>query len=994
VRSGGRAALLGLLLLLFAAPAAALDPDKALNQYGLAVWTADQGLPQNSVAALLQDREGYLWIATQEGLARFDGQTFVVFDKRREPLLTSPSVLCLLEGRDGTLWAGLEAGGLVGRRQGRFFRPQMEGPLAAESVNTLWEDGEGTLWVGTTEGHLYTCRQDRIAPKPAPGLKGTCIYALAGDGEGRLWAGTNEAVARYGEGVWETVLSAGKEPDWFYALLPEKDGLWVGSYRGLHRWEKGAARRWGEESGLPGSTVTALLFEKGSSTLWLGTSRGLARFREGRFEVLDEREGLPNGNVGSLCLDREGGLWVGTKGGLVHLYDADVVTVGRRQGLRSEVVLAVAEDEGGALWVGTEGGGLVRREGGRSEVVGKELGLEGTSVPALHPEGGALLFHVDGRGIFEWRNGKLRRLHPEMEELRHYSISDLRRLRDGRLALAASSGLYLEEAGGKRLRRIKPDDRWPSPIVNALWEAPDGTLWAGGEGGLLLFREDRLVEVRGKADGLPDVRINGLFAGEAGRLWITTSGGLALFENGRFRSLTAREGLPNETLFAALEDRLGHLWLSSNGGIFRAKTEDVVKACRGKLRAVPFQVFGKADGMASGECNGGTQPPGWRSASGRLLFATMKGVAVVDPGRLRPNLVAPPVTLEGAAVNGRPVSCENGLLRIPPGRHRLEIRFSALTFSAPERVLFRFRMEPFDAEWSAPQGSRTAVYTALPPGSYTFRVTACNKDGVWNEAGASLAVVQEPRLYERRSVQGLAALLLILVLASALWVREKRAEERERELQRLVARRTADLNDLNARLERQAAELEEANRRLALLSQQDDLTGLANRRTFDEALENEWRRALRSGQPLALLMADIDHFKAFNDAYGHLEGDLCLSRVAAVLRESVGRAGDLVARYGGEEFAVILPGLDLPAALAVAENLRRRVEVLGIPTAVSDAAPVVTLSLGAASCVPARERSPRDLLARADAALYAAKRKGRNRVEGADGQPPPERLPG
>lgn len=978
-----------------ALPFSALDPERALNQYGLTVWTADGGLPQNSVAALLQDREGYLWAGTQEGLARFDGQTFVVFDKRREPLFASASVLCLREGRDGTLWVGLEAGGLLGRRRGRFFRPADEGPLAGESVNTLWEDSGGTLWIGTAEGHLYSCREDRIAPEKAPGLEGDCIYALAGDGEDRLWAGTNRAVARLRGGVWETVLSAKKEPNWFYALLPEGKGTWVGSYRGLHRWEERSTRRWGQEEGVPGSTVTALLWEQASSTLWLGTSRGLARFREGRFEVLDEREGLPNGQVGSLCLDREGGLWVGTKGGLAYLYDADVVTVGRRQGLRSEVVVAVAEDEEGALWVGTEGGGLLRRAGGRPEVVGEEWGLLGATVPTLRPApGGSLLFVADGRGLFEWREGKVRPLHPEAEELRHYSVSDIRRRRDGRLALAASSGLYLEDAGGKRLRRIAPDDRWPSPILNALWEAPDGTLWAGGEGGLLLFQEDRLVKVYGKADGLPDLRINGLFEGAEGRLWVTTSGGLALFEGGRFHPLTAREGLPNETLFAALEDGRGSLWLSSNGGLFRAPVERVVRACREGGPAVDFQVFGKADGMASGECNGGTQPPGWRTASGRLLFATMKGVAVVDPRRLRPNLLAPPVTLEGAVLDGRPLSLESGLLRIRPGRHRLEIRFSALTFSAPERVLFRFRMEPFDVAWSPPQTARTAVYTALPPGSYTFRVTACNKDGVWNETGASLAVVQEPWLYERRSVQGLAVLVLLLALGWAWRVRERRAEARERVLQRLVAERTADLNELNARLERQAADLEEANRRLAFLSRQDDLTGLANRRTFDEALESEWRRALRSGHPLALLMADIDHFKAFNDAYGHLEGDACLSRVAAVLREAVGRAGDLVARYGGEEFAVILPGLDLSAALSVAENLRCRVEALAIPTAVSDAAPVVTLSLGAASCIPERTSLPRDLLARADAALYEAKRKGRNRVEGAGAQERPVRFPG
>ncbi|MGC8724530.1 MAG: diguanylate cyclase [Acidobacteriota bacterium] len=397
--------------------------------------------------------------------------------------------------------------------------------------------------------------------------------------------------------------------------------------------------------------------------------------------------------------------------------------------------------------------------------------------------------------------------------------------------------------------------------------------------------------------------------------------------------------------------------------------------------------YNREDGLRSAECVGGCQPAGTVTRSGTLWFPTMRGVAAIDPGAEMDSGRPPRVVLESVAADGTPLD-PGRPVRLAPGTESLEFRFTALTFISPRRVRFRYRLDGLDKEWKEVTRRRSADYSRLPPGTYTFRVKASTGGGVWSQQGATAQVVMEPYFYQTGWFYAVALLSLLMAgYAAYLW-RVGELKRRERRLVALVADRTRQLEQANAQLKDQAGRLSAVNALLEGFSYQDALTGVANRRRLEEVLDSELRRAVRAGSPLALVMADIDHFKDFNDTYGHQRGDEWLCSVARILSETLSRAGDFIARYGGEEFVAVLAGADLAAGVVVAEEMRRRVETLGIPHRFAEGRGVVTISLGVAAVVPGGRGTVEELFRAADGALYSAKQRGRNRVEAAVARAP------
>jgi diguanylate cyclase (GGDEF)-like protein len=384
------------------------------------------------------------------------------------------------------------------------------------------------------------------------------------------------------------------------------------------------------------------------------------------------------------------------------------------------------------------------------------------------------------------------------------------------------------------------------------------------------------------------------------------------------------------------------------------------------------RVFDRSDGARSRECNGGSQPAAARAADGRFWFPTLAGVVVFDPARQPVNPQPPTVRIERLLVDGAPLD-PGAPARVPAGSRRIEAHFTAASLSAPARVRFRHRLAGYERDWMDVGTSRAAVYGRLPPGDYRLEVLARNEDGVEAAAPATLALRVLPRIHETALFRygGAAALAALFALAYAARVRG--LHRRERTLQALVASRTAELAAT-------ADRLREANHELERLSATDPLTGLANRRSFDLRLDEEWRRARRERATLAIAVLDVDCFKPYNDTYGHPAGDQGLREIARVVAAASRRAGETAARLGGEEFALLLPGADLDTAATLAEGVRAAVERLAIPHHASTAARVLTVSCGVAATVPSEPGAPAALVDRADQALYRAKRAGRNRV--------------
>ena len=523
-----------------------------------------------------------------------------------------------------------------------------------------------------------------------------------------------------------------------------------------------------------------------------------------------------------------------------------------------------------------------------------------------------------------------------------------------------------------RWSTLTTHDGLPNDNVRTVVEAQDGAFWIGTDGGLAHYTEGAFHKY-GVADGLTSDAIYSVLLDPDGVLWVSTlGGGLHRFENGRFTAFTTQQGLFDSVVFQILDDGSGNLWMSSNRGVYRVSKTDLDAVARHRLSAVPWRLFGTADGMESSECNGGNQPAGIRIRDGRLWFATLKGAVAVDPDHVLTNTVPPPVQLEEVIVDKRQLD-PNRDARLMPGPGALEFHYAGLSFLAPQRVHFRYRLEGFDKEWVDAGTRRAAYYTNTPPGTYRFHVIACNNDGVWNEKGATFGFTLTPHLYETRWFYSICVAALLFLATGVYRLRVRGLTRRKADLVRLVGERTRQLEEANQRLE-------QANRALRRLSSQDGLTGIANRRQFDEVLDLEWRRAYRSEAPLSLLMLDIDHFKTFNDAHGHQRGDDYLKAMAAALRDGLNRPGDVVARYGGEEFAVILPDTDERGALSCAERLRQSVLCLEIPHDRPGAPLSAAVSIGVATTFPREGSSSATLIAAADEALYRAKSEGRNRV--------------
>jgi signal transduction histidine kinase/streptogramin lyase len=469
----------------------------------------------------------------------------------------------------------------------------------------------------------------------------------------------------------------------------------------------------------------------------------------------------------------DGALWIGTFGGLVRFKDGRFTAYTTRDGLSNNVVLSLAFDRDGALWVGTLGGGLNRLENGRFRRYSKAEGLSHDTVLSILQDG-------DGTLWAGTRSGGLNRL--ENGRFRTYTTAD---------GLGSNDVRYLRQAR-------------------------DGGLWIATLGGGLNRFKDGTFKAYTKKDGLSSDLVLTVHEDADGTVWIGTfGGGLNRLKDGAFTTYTTREGLHDDVVFQILDDDRGNLWISSNHGVARVSRQELDDFAAGRIRQLRPATFGVSDGMRSAECNGAHQPAGWKTRDGRLWFPTIRGITTVDPNRMPLNTQLPPVVIEEFRVNERDVVLGESP-ELPPGRSRLDFQFTALSLLAPEKVQFRYKLEGYDEEWAPAGTRRSATYTNLPPGRYTFRVAASNNDGLWNEAGATQAFYLQPHFWQRRAFYAVYVLALALAVFAGMRLQRRRVEHlqaRERELLQLMHQRQIAedaLKAANRSLEQRVTELARA----------------------------------------------------------------------------------------------------------------------------------------------------------------------------------------
>ena len=789
-------------------------------------WQREQGLPQNSVRALAQTREGYLWIGTDNGLARFDGVRFVSFGEREG--LRCGAVSGILEDRCGALWIGSVSDGLTRWQDGKFITFKTKDGLPADSITALAEDNDGRLWVGTAAG-MGSLLDGRWTTLTNETVLGKTITGLFEDKKGILWVAVKgTGVFQFQDGKLNPVKDGSAERllrDPHCLLVDRHDRLWVGVgddfvlCRDGSQWNRYRIPRHLDRP------FISTLAESPDGTVWAGSvSEGLFQFNDGKLIAINASSGILDNVVESLLVDREGNLWVGTSAGLNQLRPKSVSCFGPEEGLGFGAVQGLAEIAPGKIWAGKASDGLYHWEGrnfSRLSLAGLSRNETQVNAVLATRDGGGWV--ASGKGLLHVEDPKAGALESQPTVLSELNAISLAEDRDGAVWAGTHEGGVWRLQGGAQTAMT---NLWQTRPVTAILQGGDGSMWIGTDGdGLHCYQGSAHIRYS-KANGLLNDAIRALHQDAQGVLWIgTAGGGLARWQDGNITVFTTREGLPDDTISQIIEDDAGRLWLGSNRGIASVSKVELQELAAGKTTTLYPRIFGRAEGMLSEECTGGFFPAGLKTKNGLLWFSTVKGLVVIDPylknaARRGPTVILEEVTLDGAPITAFPGAdskTENqksnaGLptLRIPPGQHRIELRYAGLNFTAPERVRFRYRLEGLDSDWVDAGGSRNVSYPFVPPGKHQFQVIACDGDGVWSESGAGVELTVLRYFWQTWWFIGLATFGFFVFVGGTIRFLERRKAqgqlkqlERARELERERARIAQDLHDdLGASLSR------------------------------------------------------------------------------------------------------------------------------------------------------------------------------------------------
>ena len=768
--------------------ACALEPATPLASYGRQSWVMENGLPQNTVQALLQTRDGFVWLGTEVGLVRFDGNGFVVFDRNSKPALPGNDIRSLFESRDGTLWIGT-SDGLASWKNGSVILFTTANGLPGNSIRALAQDGKGALWAWTEQG-LARLDGDRFTPF-GTGRDAARTIGFTARGLTAFWSDTAEWSNGDETPPWAVVAQrAGLAMDqvqFLAALSRSEQAVATNSTLVLER-NGSVVQRFGTGSEIPGRRIQALFADR-EGCLWIGTNEGMTRLVDGKLQKLPVTDPLASASVLSFLEDREGNIWVGTEtGGLNILRDERFRTIGTRDGLSSDATTSVVEDNAGTLWIGTSENGVnaVSRSGatvGKVKSYSVRDGLSSDVILSLAAAASGDIWVGTPDGLNRIRKGEISTF-TTADGLPDDFIRSLLVDVDGSLWIGTRRGLAHTSFGSAsvHVETFTQATGLGSDLVGAMARDSQGNLWIATLSGLsrLVGGAHPTITNFTAANGLSSNVITALLPRSNGTLVIGTQDhGLNEWDGNHFSPI-ARTGLDRTTVHAILDDGHNHLWFATGNGIARCDC-DMSGGCS------HWMEFGPADGLRGREMATNSHPSAWRSLDGWLWFATPKGLVEADPAHFPVNSVPPPVTLVRFAADDveQPLH-DLDKLEVPAGHNHFQFDYAGLSFTAPQKVRYRYMLEGFDHQWTEAGARRSAYYTNIPPGHYTFRVQACNNDGVWNTEGTALQFTLRPHFYQTIWFYLLLALCAAGLVVLLLRFRLLRAE---REFRAVLAER-------------------------------------------------------------------------------------------------------------------------------------------------------------------------------------------------------------
>lgn len=735
------------------------------------VDTAPPGLPQSSVISMAQTRDGYLWLGTVKGLARFDGNRYEVFNEWNTPGLGGNTIVHLFEDSQRNLWVG--AGNTVSLLSAGRIRT-LEIPGGNAPLRSACEDPTGAVWLYLADSRLARWREGRIENVWPVGLLNSNMRKVICDRAGEIWIGTDAELFRVASDLhaprMELLLQTNALPGKMdYLLASARGGFWQFAGGSIYQVPTNGLRHatrlvenypWGNAR-----IMTAIEDRAGNLIVGVQNNRVFRFAPDGQFHRID---GLSQDTALSLCEDREGTLWVGTDGGGLNRVKLNPFAVA--EPWRGYVVQSIAKDGNGGLWFGFNGGGAVYWQDETIREFGAPDGLLGSGENGA-PNFSTVLVDRQQRvwvgtrdyGLYQFEAGRFQ-LVPE-PRLIGRNIAALFEDSHGDLWVGTETGLARWD--GNTWRWLTRQDGLTANHITALAEDRQGRLWIGTErAGLNQWHEGKITPFH-EADGLPSENITSLYLDRDDVLWVGTGNGLGRWEAGQWTRFTTRNGLASDDISYIIEDDLEHLWVGSNLGLMRLTKKSLASQSPGESPSIACRIYGAADGLPASECTQGSQPAACRLDDGQLWFPTIRGMASINPAALHPNTNAPLVVIESLLlddqeqITNRLDILQTRKLEIPARVERLDISFTSLNLGAPDRARFRYWMENHEEKWNSPTDRRMASYSKLPPGNYRFHIKASNEDGLWSSDAILLEIVMLPPFWKKWWFQ--AGVVVVLV---------------------------------------------------------------------------------------------------------------------------------------------------------------------------------------------------------------------------------------
>jgi diguanylate cyclase (GGDEF)-like protein len=941
-----------------------------LLEYFTQTWDTHDGLPHNGINAITQTSDGYLWIATWEGLARFNGIEFKLFTRGSKVGLPDSAVKSLTTNKNGDLLVAGARGG-VSVRTNREWKPQFN---AATMVNhAIFNNQEGTWLALESKGLTY---RDNTTKHDNTIIANLRAFKVLLDADDTLWVATDEGLYSVKN---KTVVSHFDEkvglPDSpiYSLLLTNKNQLIVGTEQGAYILNNGYFSLLHQE--LSQEAIISLLEDK-NDDIWFGTQKnGLLRLSDNGIERLDETKGLPNNQISSLYQDKEDSIWVGTSSGLFRLREAPFITLTSEQGLAGNYIRTVLAHSDGSLWVGSSKG-LNKITGKKVTSILPTSTDSKTTTPIKYilslAEGkdNSILVGTYHSGVYKVIGNTMQLLFDKSHGLPSNEVRSLLFDSKENTWIGTTTGLVRISKDGQ-IKQFTKQMGLPNNFIMALAEDSNGKIWIGTGIGIVSYKDGIIKNYPLQEHFSAEYAFG--FNVEDDVIWLATDRGLIKIDlnTNVIKAVSRKNGLPIDKIFQVVIDNNDTFWFSSNRGIIKVAREQINKVIADQNEVINFEIFAEGVGLLSSQANGGSTPAATLQNDGSVWFATAKGASQVTHQRLQRMAERKiPVVIEQLFVDNQEIALtlqpKNKRLnpvQLLAGASRVTIHYAGLGFLMSENIQYQTQLIGFDTDWINKNNQKNTEFTNLPPGKYVFKIRAKYPNGEWQSKEATL-MFNIPFQFWQKTFFKLFIVVLILSLFYLFYrYRIHIIQQSEEKLKRLVAKQTLDLKKQTELFAYQAAH--------------DQLTGLPNRRAFDEWCDNDFKGALTHSTPLSLAIIDIDYFKAVNDNYSHIVGDLVIKALATIILELLPSCAHQVklARWGGEEFTLLISANEMEAS-HFCELIRATIEESDFSNITSDL--TLTVSIGLTDNSSLAEY--KQMISYADHALYYAKHNGRNQI--------------